>query len=166
VVAKKKPYAQRDDLERIQSQWTKLSGLHSDSQWSAAVVRAATAAELAANLAVRKEFENTSDFHKNVVDHFLFWANGLSGKISKLLIPMTAAQPHGPAVRALQPVSDRINQARNKVVHQGEFCNSGEAQLVIADARLFVETLVGIFHPAFELTEKRSVETDAEVPVK
>jgi hypothetical protein len=42
----KKPYAQRSDLEKIHSQWHKLSGLHTREEWSAAIVRAATAAEL------------------------------------------------------------------------------------------------------------------------
>ncbi len=49
----KKDYDKRSEVEKIESQWTKLSGLHTGEEWSAAVVRAATAAELAANLGLR-----------------------------------------------------------------------------------------------------------------
>ena len=43
----KKEYKDRTDLEKIQSQWNKLTGLHSREEFSGAVVRAATAAEIA-----------------------------------------------------------------------------------------------------------------------
>jgi hypothetical protein len=56
------PYAARTDLQKIQSQWNKLSGLHTREEWSAAVVRAATAAEIAANFAIRREFAARSTF--------------------------------------------------------------------------------------------------------
>jgi hypothetical protein len=46
----KKPYDERSDLEKLRSQWTKLSGLHLRDEPSAAIVRCATAAEIAANL--------------------------------------------------------------------------------------------------------------------
>jgi len=52
----RKPYEERTDLEKCQSQWTKLQGLHSLEKWSAAIVRAATAAEFAADFAIRSEF--------------------------------------------------------------------------------------------------------------
>ena len=48
----KQDYEKRSDVEKIKTKWTKLSGLHTRSEWSAAVVRAATAAELAANQAI------------------------------------------------------------------------------------------------------------------
>lgn len=63
-----KPYKERTDLEKIASQWNKLSGFHSRQEWSAAVVRAATAAEIAANYAIRKEFAKRTDFKDEFVD--------------------------------------------------------------------------------------------------
>lgn len=88
----RKPYEERTDLEKIQSQWNKLSGLHSREEWSAAIVRAATAAELAANFAIRKEFESRSKFDSKFVDSLLRWANGLAGKIDRLLIPLSVGE--------------------------------------------------------------------------
>ena len=64
-VNKKKPYDERSDLEKILSQWKKLSGLVKRKEWSAAVVRAATAAEIATNFAIRKEFSEKSNFDEN-----------------------------------------------------------------------------------------------------
>jgi hypothetical protein len=52
----KKPYKELSDLEKVQKQWHKLTGLHTREEWSAAIVRAATAAEIAATFAVRREF--------------------------------------------------------------------------------------------------------------
>lgn len=45
----KKPYWERTDLEKVQTQWNKLQGLHLRDESSATIIRAATAAELAAN---------------------------------------------------------------------------------------------------------------------
>lgn len=79
-----KPYAERTDLEKMQSQWNKLSGLHSREEWSAAVMRAATAAEIAANFAVRREFASRSKFEPEFVNKILKMANGLGGKVDRL----------------------------------------------------------------------------------
>ena len=48
----KKPYSERTDLEKIESNWTKTRGLLKREEWSLAIVRAATAVEIAANLVV------------------------------------------------------------------------------------------------------------------
>jgi hypothetical protein len=82
----KTPYQDRPDLQRIQKQWHKLTGLHSREEWSAAIVRAATAAELAANFAIRREFQERSEFASDFVDTLLCWANGLAGETDRLLV--------------------------------------------------------------------------------
>lgn len=79
-----KPYQELTDIEKLQKQWHKLSGLHSREEWSAAIVRAATTAELAANHAIRAEFLAHSQFDGAFVDSLLKWANGLSGKLRAL----------------------------------------------------------------------------------
>ena len=63
-----KPYEDRTDLGKCQSQWRKLQGLHSRAEWSMAIVRAATAAEIAANYAIRAEFNEQSELPKEFVD--------------------------------------------------------------------------------------------------
>src|SRR6185503_8057316 len=82
------PYAQRTDVDKVRSQWTKLGGHHSRTDWSAAVVRAATACEIAVNFAVRREFAARSELPDKFVDGLLYGANGLSGKVKRLLLPL------------------------------------------------------------------------------
>lgn len=75
-----KPYQELTDIERLQKQWYKLPGLHSREEWSAAIVRATMAAELAAIHAIRAEFAVRSQFDGAFVDSLLKWENGFSGK--------------------------------------------------------------------------------------
>jgi hypothetical protein len=68
---RKTPYNERTDLEKLQSQWNKLSGLHLRDEPSAAIVRCSTAAEIAANYAIRHEWARQTEFDAAVVDQFL-----------------------------------------------------------------------------------------------
>lgn len=154
-MSKRKPYDRRTDLEKLQSQWNKLSGLHTNEEWSAAVVRAATAAEIAANLAVREEFGNQSKFSAEFIDTMLRWANGLDGKISRLLLPLSAGKKHHETINGLKQVSKTINDVRNRIVHRGEFCSRKKANDTIEETRAFVVTLVRIYHRTFELVDKK-----------
>lgn len=150
----KKKYEQRNDVEKIQSQWHKLTGLHSREEWSAAVVRAATAAEIAANFAVRQELAARSKFDDDFVNSLLRWANGLDGKLNRLLIPMTDGKKAYKILRGVKKDAERVNKKRNAVAHQGEFCNVGESQEAIESARKFIEVLVGIYEPGFKLKDQ------------
>ena len=84
----RKPYSERTDIERLESSWKKLQGLLDRDEWSAAITRAATAAEIAANIAVRHELQEKRQLEPEFVDHLLRWANGLAGKLDKLLRPL------------------------------------------------------------------------------
>lgn len=153
-MAKTRRYDQRTDLEKIRSQWTKLSGLHSRAEWSAAVVRAATAAEIAANLAIRREFQSRTQFDEHLVNHLLRWANGLDGKLNKLLLPVVERQKKHGAIKKLCKSAKAINDKRNKIVHRGEFCNKKEATKLIGESKNFVLGLVRHYEPDFALIEK------------
>lgn len=151
---KRKKYNERDDLEKIESQWTKLSGLHTREEWSAAVVRAATAAEIAANLVVREEFAKRSDFDAAMVDSLLKWANGLDGKVSRLIKPLLAGRGSDLAtVTSLFKKMEAVSQKRNRIVHAGEFCGAKEAAPLIASCKKFVEGLVGIYYDGYQLSD-------------
>jgi hypothetical protein len=153
---KKKPYKDRGDLEKVQSQWHKLTGLHGREESSAAIVRAATAAELAANFAIRTEFKSRSSFDGHVVNNFLKSANGLSGKMGRLLIPLTVEGTKLDTFKKLRPKSERISEMRNRIVHEGDFCNETEAGEIIEAAREFIETLVHVYEPKFKLRDQKS----------
>ncbi len=155
----RKPYEERSDLEKCQSQWTKLQGLHSSEEWSAAIVRAATAAEIAANFAIRSEFTGQGKLSQGFVDSLLKWANGLQGKIDKLLVPLTNGTRKGQRIRKLKSVAEEINRTRNAIVHRGEFRDEDEAVKTIQHARDFIENLVHLYDPAFKLRDKKEPPT-------
>ena len=162
-MATKKPYEELSDLEKLQKQWHKLSGLHSREEWSAAIVRAATAAEIAANFAVRNEFRASSQLNAEFVDSLLVWANGLAGKIDRLLLRMsTEDKSKLKKLKALKKLAYDVNTKRNAIAHQGEFCNENEAKAVIEQARKFITDLVKIYDLEFELKER----TDGHVGKK
>jgi hypothetical protein len=152
----KKPYQERTDLEKVQSQWHKLSGLHTREEWSAAIVRAATAAEIAANHAIRCEFGQQSKLSDQFVDSTLRWANGLAGKMDRLLLPLTKSskEKHAKA-KELQKLAQVINEKRNAIAHQGEFCNEEEAKEIIAVAQEFITGLVTLYDADFVLKERK-----------
>jgi hypothetical protein len=151
----KTPYNERTELQKVQSQWRKLTGLHGREEWSAAIVRAATAADLAANFAIRKEFHSRIELTADFVDTLLHWANGLGGKTNHLLIPLSAGTENHAAVKKLKVASDEISGKRNSIAHQGEFCNEEEAKVIIQQTRTFIETLIQMYEPDFVLKDDK-----------
>lgn len=151
----KKPYNERSDLEKLQSQWNKLSGLHLRDEPSAAIVRCATAAEIAANYAIRTEWARQTEFDAAIVDQFLRWANGLQLKVSRLFVPIYFARPQKSKTgKALIKSADRVNSVRNAVVHQGAFSNAEEAEAAISEAKTFINLIVGLSIPGFDIAAK------------
>lgn len=158
-MATKKRYEELEDVERLQKQWHKMSGLHTREEWSAAIVRAATAAEIAANYAIRCEFKANSNFDAKFINKLLIWANGLAGKLDRLLLPLSAEDnKKNKKMKTLKSLAESINQKRNAVVHQGEFCNEDEAKAVIEQARIFITTMVKFYEPEFMLNERQRIK--------
>jgi hypothetical protein len=152
----KKPYKDRTDLKKVQSQWHKLTGLHGREEWSAAVVRAATAAELAANFAIRNEFAKQSKLSPSFVDSLLKWANGLKGKMEHLLLPVIKGRARFEDVTTLNKLAKSINDTRNGIAHQGLFCDETEAREIIEQSRKFIEGIVQHYEPDFGLIDQQA----------
>lgn len=155
-----KPYDERTDLEKIRSQWKKLSGLLSRSDWSAAVVRAATATELAVTFAIRYEFTQKSELDTSFIDGLLGWVNGLIGKVDKLLLPLLERTEKHNTVKKLYNLAEKINNRRNMIVHRGEFCDKRSTITLINHCKEFVDGIVQIYDPKFILKEIKDL-TDA-----
>lgn len=150
---KKKPYDERTDIEKIQSNWKKIHGLLDREEWSSAIVRAATATEIAANLVVRQEFIGFRGLDSTLVDHFLRWANGIQGKFDKLILPSIKGKTYEKDFKALKKRVEDINKERNAIVHSGKFHNKSGAKKIVAEAR---EAIVGMLAPygdEFELED-------------
>ena len=126
-----KPYQTRSDPEKLLAQWKKISGLCLRKDWSAAVVRAATAVEIAANIAVRKLYDDTGETDVAKINLELKNANGMVGKLKKILEKKAPDEPQKVAYRAIRGACKDLNVKRNSNVHSGEFCNKREARLHI-----------------------------------
>jgi hypothetical protein len=156
---KKKNYDDRDDFEKIQSQWTKLTGLHNRAEWSAAVIRAATAVELAANVVIRSEFKARGNFEPEFVNSLLKWANGLAGKIDKLILPLCRhdQQKHR-EMKDFCKLARDINDERNDIAHRGIFCSEKKAKAIIQQCKTCVEGLLRPYQQDFSLKEPKDTE--------
>lgn len=159
--AERKPYEKRTDIQKIRSQWTKLSGLHDRTDWSAAIVRAATATEIAVNFAIRKEFTSRSRFDEPFVNGLLRWANGLPGKLDRLLIPLLRGRKKLKTITELRPLAQKIHDKRNDIAHRGEFCSEGVSAALIDDCQKFVHGVVRLYKPTFTLADRNEATVTA-----
>jgi hypothetical protein len=163
AAAKPKPYNERSDLEKLASQWKKLTALRDRNDYSAAITRCATAAEIAANIAVRHEFKSKSQLTAEQVNSFLKWANGLDGKMRRLILPLRfEGDTRNPFYRQLAERAEKINDYRNRIVHSGEFSNRDEARDAMVAAETFIEMLVGYYHQDYSIPGKMPAEVAIE----
>jgi len=149
----KKPYAERTDAEKITSNWHKTLKLFQRREYSVCVIRAATCVELAANLMVRAELIQQRGLPVAYVDHLMVWANGLSGKLQHLLIPLLDGSPKHAAIKTVGKNLSQINRERNSVAHRGEFKDKKTARTVLLSARSIALKLVQFYEPHFTLPE-------------
>jgi len=165
MVSKFKSYQDRTDLEKIESNWKKLSGLYRRGEWSSAIVRAATAAEIATNLVVREELENQKGIDKPFVDHLMIWANGIQGKYQKLILPAVSGKDYEQRFKDLSGDIGGINTARNAIVHAGYFTDSAPAHETIVKSRGIILAFVKQYHPSFDLIEIKLIEESSSKPI-
>lgn len=152
----KTPYDDREDIEKLLSQWRKIDGIiDRQKEWSAAIVRAATAAEIAANIAIRKRFEQESEFAPEFVDSLLIWANGIEGKFHRLIIPAERDNAKRKELQVLKKRAARLNKKRNGIVHSGKFASKREMHEIVDLAREIVNALVIPWDSTFRVIERK-----------
>ncbi len=149
----KKPYTERSDIEKIESNWNKVRGLFQRKEWSSVILRAATASEIAANLAVREELQVKHNLESDFVDNLLKWANGIQGKFDRLILPATRRTAAHKKFRKIRKKVSQINEERNSVAHGGQFKERANAEKVVLDAREVIEAVVGVYHKKVRLKE-------------
>ena len=138
-------------MEKLESNWTKTVGLFNRGEFSISIVRAATTVELAANYAIRKELCRKHTLPKEFIDNLLVWGNGLTGKFTKLIIPVTKGSNRGNVYKQGWKRLKKLNRERNAVPHSGEFKGQTTAIAVLNDAREVIQTLVRPYQPRFKL---------------
>jgi hypothetical protein len=149
----RKPYSERSDIEKLKSNWKKVGGFITRKEWSAAITRAATAAEIAANIAIRHELQEQRRLEESFVDHLLIWANGLAGKLDKLLRPLHTTEEKKKVFKSLKKQAEKINAQRNLVAHSGNFMNEGEATEIVTLSEEFIKQIIAPYHPEFSLPD-------------
>jgi hypothetical protein len=152
----KKPYSDRTDIEKIESNWTKTRGLYDRDEWSGAIVRAATAVEIAANLVIREELQVGRKLDKSFVDSLLIWANGIQGKLDRLILPAVKGSKKDKAFTAIKSKISDINKERNGIVHSGQFKKNETATRIMMLSKEVVETLVQPYKEGFTLEDIKS----------
>lgn len=150
---KRKPYSERTDLQKIRSNWKKIDGLYSKDEWSSVIIRSATASEIAVNLMIREELVNKRELDENFVESLLRWANGIQGKIDRILRPLSVNSENPLVSKATKLKIRDINDERNSVVHQGQFKRKSTAKRIIKLSKEVIETLVNRYETDFELKD-------------
>ena len=138
--SKKKPYSHRTLEEKITSNWKKTLGLFKRGEYSTVVIRAATSIELASNLLIKAEFHNNRGLPEAFVESLMMWANGLMGKVDRLLLPIFKGTPKENKLKEIKERSKDINDERNNVVHRGQFKAKKTATRVISEAEYIINT--------------------------
>lgn len=88
-------------------------------------MRVATSAEIAANIFVRVYLVKAHGLPEAFVDSLLISANGIDGKVKKLIQPVCEATGKWNAMKSI--VKDvEINKLRNQIAHSGRFMNQEE----------------------------------------
>ncbi|WP_181817410.1 hypothetical protein [Ralstonia mannitolilytica] len=108
---------------------------------------------------IRSEFKARGDFESDFVDSLLKWANGLSGKTDKLILPLWKhdAQKYK-ELQGFCTLAKEINDERNKIAHRGIFCTETKAKKLIEKCKICVEGLVRPYNTDFVLRESKDVE--------
>lgn len=156
-----KPYNERNDDEKLLSNWKKAVSLFEREDWSASIMRIATSAEIASNIYIRHYLQERYGLPKDFVDSLLKSANGIAGKLRQLITPAAKSLDEWDEIKSIQQKIDSINTHRNQVTHAGKLKSRKDAKVVFEHA---IE-VVGILAPdvkervacqAEELTRKSS----------
>jgi hypothetical protein len=136
------PCNERTDVEKIKSNWTKTCRLYQRGEYSVAIIRAVTTIELTANFIIREELQKERHLPKEFVDHLLIWANGISGKFDRLILPICRGSSKEEKFKAIRNKVATLNKERNSVVHSGQFKKKKTAGKVIKEARTIILILM------------------------
>lgn len=153
----KKPYSERTDLERLESNWRKSVKLFQRDDFSGALVRATTAIEISANLLIREELVTRKGLEAKFVDSLMLWANGINGKFNKIILPYFKADENRKGLyevlKGLKGGIEVINKERNLIVHTGKFKNKEKTLNLIRNSQKVIKVLL-------EISEKKSTEIE------
>jgi hypothetical protein len=138
----KKTYSKRTDTEKLESNWTKTLGLFERAEYSMAIIRAGTCAEIAANILIRSELVQKRGLDPLFVDSLLRWANGLQGKFSRIILPLFAGSARHATLKKHIKEIGAVNDARNELAHGGHFASKKKAESLLRVAHSVCNSLI------------------------
>lgn len=156
----KKPYSERSIEDQIVSNWKKTIGLYRRGEYSTVVIRAATSVELAANMLIRKELIEKQGLPTYFVESLMKWANGLVGKIDKILIPFLKDTEKEKDLNIIKKRTKDINDERNNVVHKGQFKAKSTALRVIEESEYIINSFFKISGADFAVVAELDEEDE------
>lgn len=139
--ATKIPYEERTDDQRLESNWTKACKLYGRKDYSAAILRTATSAEIAANIYIRHFLMTDHTLPAKYVDALLVSANGLDGKFGRLIKPAAEVRGTWSVLKSLKKGIEALHKHRNNVAHAGYFKNASEAKVCFKNSLEIIRTL-------------------------
>lgn len=117
----KVPYDERPDHQKLLSNWKKATGLYDREDWSACIMRVATATEIAVNIYIRHYLQEQHNLPEQFVDSLLRSANGINGKFRQLITPVSKCLGTWNEVKSIQKKIEALNSHRNEIAHSGKF---------------------------------------------
>lgn len=135
------PYDEKPDDQKLEANWKKACGQFERGDWSAAIIRAATSAEIAANIYIRKFLIDKYELPDQFVDSLLKGANGLDGKFNRLIRPAVETLGTWNELKPLKRKIESLHDHRNGVVHSGKFKKKTEAKAAFKHAFEIIEGL-------------------------
>lgn len=147
----KKSYSERNDTEKLESNWTKTLGLFDRGEYSMAIIRAGTCAEIAANIVIRSELVQKRGLEAQFVNSLLLWANGLQGKFSRIILPLFEGSPRHATLKKHHKEIGTVNDARNEIAHSGRFASKENAKKLLRVAHTVCSSLTSHYPPTPKL---------------
>lgn len=135
------PYDERSDDQKLEANWLKAGKLFERKDWSACVMRVATAAEISANIYVRQFLQGDHNLPTTYVDSLLRSANGLDGKFNRLIRPAADCRGTWETLKHVKKKIELLHDHRNSIAHAGAFKDQKEARLAIAHGLEIIQAL-------------------------
>jgi len=135
------PYDERADDQRLESNWRKARGLFKRGDFSASTLRAATSAEIAANIYVRHFLIAEHNLPASYVDALLLFANGLDGKFKRLIRPAAEHRQTWGTLKKVQKQIESLHEHRNSIAHAGYFKDENEAKEALSSSLAIIKVL-------------------------
>lgn len=135
------PYEERTDDERLESNWKKARKLFERDDYSASIIRAATASEIAANIYIRHFLISEHKLPPQYVDSLLISANGLDGKFNRLIKPAAQHRKTWEKLKSIQKLITTLHEHRNAIAHAGYFKNKDDAKESLSSSLAIIQAL-------------------------